>query len=160
MKVLAMTAALLISSTGAWQTASEEAEVLAVVQRFFDTMTAADSAGAAETLLPEGQFVSVRDTPEGLSVRVAPHADYLAGMTPDGPRLEERMWQPQVLIHDRLALVWTPYDFHRDGELSQCGIDAFSLIKGEDGWKITGVTYTVEPDGCAALGQPPRGSRR
>ncbi|MGD8330353.1 MAG: hypothetical protein PVJ49_13045 [Acidobacteriota bacterium] len=157
---VALTLLLLISSTAAWQAPSEEAEVLLVVQRFFDSMTAADPEAAAATLLPEGQFVSVRPGPDGAVVRTVRHANYLADMQPDGPRLEERMWEPQVLIHDRMALVWTPYDFHRDGRLSHCGIDAFSLIKTDAGWRIAGITYTVEPEGCAALGQPPRDGAR
>lgn len=157
---VALTLVLLISGAAAWQAPSQETEVLMVVQRFFDSMTAGDPEAAAGTLLPDGQFVSVRPGPDGTLVRTVRHADYLADMQPNGPRLEERMWEPQVMIHDRLALVWTPYDFHRDGRLSHCGIDAFSLIRTDDGWRIAGVTYTVEPVGCAALGQPPRGGAR
>lgn len=44
-----------------------------------------------------------------------------------------------------IAVVWTPYAFHVDRELSHCGVDAFSLVDGGDGeWKIAGVVYTVE----------------
>jgi hypothetical protein len=60
----------------------------------------------------------------------------------------ERMWDARVLIHGRIAVLWTPYDFHRDGKFSHCGVDAFSLVKTDDGWKIAGFIYTVEPEGC------------
>ncbi len=45
------------------------------------------------------------------------------------------------MLHGRIAVVWTPYDFHNDGELSHCGIDALSLLMTDEGWKIAGVTY-------------------
>jgi hypothetical protein len=60
------------------------------------------------------------------------------------------MWDPLVLVHGRIAVVWAPYDFHINGEFSHCGVDAFTLIKTENGWQIAGAAYTIEPKGCAA----------
>jgi len=40
--------------------------------------------------------------------------------------------------------VWAPYDFWRDGKFSHCGVDAFDLIKTDEGWKIAGGGYTLE----------------
>jgi hypothetical protein len=57
----------------------------------------------------------------------------------------ERMWDPTVLIHDRLATVWTPYDFHRDGKFTHSGIDVFTLARTDTGWKILDLAFTVEP---------------
>ena len=134
----------------------EKEAVLAVVQKFFDMMTAKDAAGAREILIIDGQFSSVADGANGPRVRTSPLATYIERLS-SGTRLqEERMWDPVVMIHQRLAMVWTPYDFHVDGELTHCGIDAFSLIKTDAGWKIAAAAYTVEPMGCRALGQPSR----
>jgi hypothetical protein len=44
---------------------------------------------------------------------------------------------------------WAPYDFHLDGKLSHCGIDSFGLVRGADGWRIAGISYTVQKTGCA-----------
>ena len=43
-----------------------------------------------------------------------------------------------------IATVWTPYDFWIDGKFSHCGIDAFDLVKTDEGWKIAGGSYTLE----------------
>ncbi len=143
----------------AGQEDAEKDAVLAVVQKFFDTMTAKDAAGAREILIIDGQFSSVADGANGPRVRTSPLATYIERLS-SGTRLqEERMWDPVVMIHQRLAMVWTPYDFHVDGELTHCGIDAFSLIKTDAGWKIAAAAYTVEPMGCRALGQPSREPR-
>ena len=40
-------------------------------------------------------------------------------------------------------------DFWVDGKFSHCGIDIFDLVKTAEGWKISGLTYTVERTGCA-----------
>jgi len=65
-----------------------------------------------------------------------------------------------VLIHKEIAVVWTKYDFHREGKFSHCGVDAFNLIKTQEGWKISGIFYTVEKEGCeeGPLGSPEKKS--
>jgi hypothetical protein len=65
--------------------------------------------------------------------------------------LEERMREKevQVQIHKQLAMVWAPYDLWINKQFSHCGIDVFTLIKTNQGWKIASLAYTVEPAGCA-----------
>ena len=45
----------------------------------------------------------------------------------------------------RIAVVWTRYDFHRDGKMSHNGTDCFTLLKTDAGWKIVCLAYSVEP---------------
>ena len=139
------------------QRTSDEAEVLATVQKFFDTMAAKDAAGAAEVVDPEGDFVSVRWASNGERiVRRSSMKDYLAGLETETESLLERMWDPEVRIQGPIATVWTPYDFYVDGAFSHCGVDAFELLQTESGWIITGGLYTVERAGCppSPLGPP------
>ncbi len=125
---------------------SEEQAVLAAVQKFFDTMTARDTAGAAEVLILDATYFAVSQTEAGVSVRGRTNREYVASLAQPGPRLEEQIWQPQVKIHGPIAMVWTPYRFLLDGRLSHCGVDAFSLVRTAAGWKISGVVYTVEQE--------------
>ena len=73
----------------------------------------------------------------------------------------ERIWNPTVLIHGPIAVVWANYDFHLNGVFSHCGVDSFSLLKTAAGWKILAISDTRETSGCAAspLG-PPMATRR
>lgn len=145
---------------GGPQTASgqdtAEGEIVAVVQEFFDAMAAGDSALGASTLLLEGQFTSIRETPEGARTGITRHSDFLTSIASGDQARLERMWDPTVLVQGRVAMLWTPYDFHIDGEFSHCGIDVFSLLKTDDRWRIAGVSYTVERDDCpeSPLGPP------
>jgi hypothetical protein len=59
-------------------------------------------------------------------------------------QIREVINNPRVLIHNRVAIVWTPYDFYINEKLSHGGVDAVSLLKTADGWKIAGIIYTVE----------------
>jgi hypothetical protein len=129
-----------------------EQEILAVIQELFDAMATGDAERAAAVLLPEGQWVSVRPGDDGAGVvAVMPHRTFLARLGEAGQAGErwiERMWDPEVMIHGPIAVVWTPYDFARDDVFSHCGVDAFTLVRTADGWRIAGATYTVETVGC------------
>jgi hypothetical protein len=138
--------------------AGEEKAVIAAVQRFFDTMAACDAAGMRAVLEPEGRFFRLAKGPDGAdAIRNSSNAEFLARLGPCPERFLERMWEPQVRVHQGLATLWAPYDFWRGATFSHCGIDAFDLVKTASGWKIVGGAYTVEPEGCAPspLGPPP-----
>ena len=64
-------------------------------------------------------------------------------------RLIERMWDPVVLVNGPLATVWTPYDFYVGDTFSHCGIDTATLLRTDDGWKITGLSWSaLQPPAC------------
>ena len=147
---------VLLSIPSSVQAQSDEEAVVAAVQHLFDAMATRDTLAARAVLLPEGRFYSIRDTDDGPRVGSTTHREFLDQLTTPGADWLERLWNPTVLIHGRMAVVWTAYDFHVGGAFSHCGVDAFSLFKTADGWKIAGTTYTVEPTGCpeSPLGPP------
>ena len=145
--VFLLLAGLSLSVTA--QTGSEaEARkaVLASVQAFFDTMAAKDVGGAAETVVPEGRFYSVREIDGKRVVRTFTNREYLDDLPKGTESYRERMWDPTVRIRGDIASVWTHYDFWIDGRLNHCGVDSFTLIKFDGIWKITGGAYTVEKE--------------
>ena len=125
--------------------------VLAAVQKFFDTMASGDIAAGRAGSIPEGRFFAVRQSAPGVppAVRSFTNQEWYDRMASDKRKLQERMWNPEVRIHGPIAVVWTAYDFWVDGKFSHCGVDAFNLVKTQDGWKLAGGLYTVEPTGCA-----------
>lgn len=133
-----------------------EAEVLAAIQGFFDAMTADDPAASRAVLMEDGQYFRVREGSEGVEAARVRNSDYLQRLGSGADRLLERMWDPTVLVRRDIALVWTPYDFFVNGALSHCGVDAFSLVRTGDAWRIASIVYTVERQGCepSPLGPP------
>jgi hypothetical protein len=128
---------------------SEQAALIAVVDTFFAAMTARDVDKMRSILTPDGIVYGYRDDPDGLLVIRPTHEAYLNNLSMSEDRLVERYWDPTIMIHDRLATVWTPYDFHRDDVFSHCGVNNFSFLKTDTGWKITGVVFSMQRDGCA-----------
>jgi Putative lumazine-binding len=134
----------LLAATADAQPPSEREAVLTAVQAFFDTMTARDVEGARKILQPQGRFHATRIRDGKPEIRSFSNEEYFADLQSSKTRMQERIWNPDVRIHGSIATVWAAYDFWIDGKFSHCGIDAFDLIKTEDGWKLAGGVYTLE----------------
>lgn len=150
--------AAVVLATPSHATAQDDAEAgaVAAVQALFDAMAARDG-DAIRNLLTEGaNFVATAETADGVQVRESTGQEFAASIGQPGPALLERLWDPHVMIEGPIAVVWTPYDFHVDGQFSHCGIDAVSLVHSADGWKISSIAYTRETEGCepSPLGPP------
>ena len=128
----------------------DRAAVVDMVQAFFDAMTDRHVDAMRSILTPDGVFYGYRESPDGLSIVRPTHQEFADGLAERNRTVIERFWDPQILLHDRMAVVWTPYDLYVDGEFSHCGIDNFNFLKTDQGWKITGIVFSMEPDNCAA----------
>ena len=131
----------------------EGREVVRTVERLFEGMRTQDTAVLRALLAPELIFVSARDTAGHWRVTQYTAREFLTGMAEPvdtSTQFRERMWKPEVRIDGAIATLWTPYDFHVGARFSHCGYDAFQLARGERGWYITAITYTVRPTPCSA----------
>lgn len=124
--------------------AAERDAVLKAVQAFFDTMAAKDVEGARRVMMPRAAFHAVSERDGKTVIRPFTSHEYLKDLAGMKQALRERMWNPEVRIRGVIASVWTPYDFWMDRKYSHCGIDAFDLVKTDEGWKIAGGAYTME----------------
>jgi hypothetical protein len=127
---------------------AERDAVMKAVQAFFDTMTARDVEGARAILQPQGRFHAMRIRDGKPDVRAFSNEEYFADLQASKQRMRERTWNAEVTVHGLIATFRAPYDFWIDGKFSHCGVDAFDLIKTEEGWKVAGGVYTVETS-CA-----------
>jgi hypothetical protein len=127
----------------------DRAAVLGMVQAFFDAMTDRNVDAMRSILTTDGIFYGYREGPDGFEIARPTHQSFIEGIAQGDRKLIERFWDPQVLLHGRMAAVWTPYDLYVDGEFSHCGIDNFNLLKTDEGWKITGIVFSMEPENCS-----------
>jgi len=144
---LACIALAVFPAPAAAQTAKDS--VIAVVNEFFRAMTARDTAAFSRTQMADGIAYAVRERGDSVVIRRQTSEASVRQIGSTSDTYVERMWQPTVHVHGPIAVLWTPYDIHRNGQFGHCGVDAFTLIRGQAGWKIATVTYTVEPTGCA-----------
>lgn len=132
---------------------SDEAQILKAVQQTFDAMAAHDGVALYESMLPEATIVA--SLPDG-RMRSMSGDDFIKRSVSSQEKILERMWDAMVSVNGGVATLVAPYDFHREGKLSHCGVDAFTLLKTSGGWRITHIFFTMVTEGCPAspLGAP------
>ena len=146
--IIAALSILLISLSAAGQTDDKKA-ALAVVNKLFDEMAAANAAGILSTGTPENQLVAVRKLKDGKSrVDVIGGEAFTKFFTKPGA-IKEIMYDPKVEVSGDWAMVWGRYVFYVGDKLSHCGVNQFNLVRTEGaGWKITNGASTIDPTDC------------
>ena len=127
--------------------ASEQEAILAVVDRFMQAVTTSDAALLAEIRIPDTMTIVERPA-DGGGTRLVKRP-FTPGEVKGNYR--ERYWDPVVHVRGSIAVVWTPYEFWRDGKSSHCGVDVFELAREDGRWRIGNMMWTVEPDACQAM---------
>ena len=142
-------AVLAIMMSAAPAAAAPREEVLAVVSDALKAVNSHDAPLFTKVMLPQAIVLAQNYAADGsYKTRVMTVADMAARVSTPGPRIAERLQDPQVMISGGLAHVWSPYTFDLDGKRLHCGIDSFGLAKIDGGWRITSLTWTADPQGC------------
>jgi hypothetical protein len=131
-----------------------QAEVRAVVDRMFDAMRARDTTAFRAALHPDFRLVLTSFREGQPSHRVVPGDAFVASIGRATSQLDERIANVEVRIDDNLATVWNDYAFYVDGVLDHCGVDAFTLVRTTEGWKVVHVADTQRREDCQDL--PPK----
>jgi hypothetical protein len=128
--------------------ADDRAQVLAVVDSALVAISRVDFVAFTDLMLDSAVMFSGGERDGRPWVAFRSRAEQRAAQSDGG--FTERGFNPQVLIAGPLATVWLPYDFYLDGAWSHCGVDAFTLLKTEEGWRIATLVWSVEqPPACA-----------
>jgi hypothetical protein len=125
----------------------------AVVQQLFEAIAAQKTDTVRSLFTRNAVLLSVKDDGTPASMR---SEDFAALLASSKNVWLERIWNPTVLIHGPIAVVWAQYDFHLNGALSHCGVDSVSLLKTSSGWKISSISDTRETSNCASPLGPPQ----
>ena len=129
-------------------TADEEA-VLAVLGTMFDALKNHDADAISGTLHESFQLAVTGTGQDGQPVvQTVTRDQFVSSIAGGQASLEEKWWDPEVQLRDNLATVWTKYAFYVDGSLSHCGVDAFTLARTEEGWKVVHVADTRQTEDC------------
>jgi uncharacterized protein (TIGR02246 family) len=156
--LLALFLAVFTAPARARAQGNEEAAVRAVIDRMFDAMRRGDGPALASVFHPDARLQSVgvsRQTgqPELENDSIASFVRAVG--TPHTGVWDERISDVQIRIDGNLASAWMNYTFYlvTNGadRLSHCGVDAFHLFKGAEGWKVIQVTDTRRRDSCPPL---------
>lgn len=135
---------------------AEQAAVLAVAESALAAISQSDFTAFTDLMLDSAVTFSAGERNGQFRIQFSTRAQQRA--TPSGRTYTERGFQPEVRVSGPLAVVWFPYDFYLDGKWSHCGVDAFTLLKSEHGWRIATLVWSVQqPPDCQRhpAGPPP-----
>jgi len=133
------------------QSPSEELAVKEVITRLFTGMQKGDSAMVHSAFAREVTMATAfRDKSNN---PVLEHENSIDGFlkavgTPRPEIWYEEIWNVSVKIDGDFAQGWCDYAFYVGNKFSHCGVDAFELHKGKDGWKIFHLADTRRREGC------------
>ena len=120
----------------------EEKAVLAAVQQLFNGMAAHDAAMIKGAMTPDAKLIGARP---GRPASNLSRDDFAASIAANKSQLLERIWNPEVQIRGNIAMVWAEYDFHANSIFNHCGVDTFLMLKTDEGWKASAISYTSAP---------------
>ena len=136
-----------------------EDSVRAVVVGLFDAMRTRDSAAIRAAFVPDARLQTALVRQDGRPELQADSVGVFVravGGAPADLLLDEQIDRMDVRIDGPLAVVTADYTFFAGPRLSHCGIDAFQLFRGPEGWKIFQLTDTRRRTGCRApIGSSP-----
>lgn len=149
MKVISVTIIFLLSSSSSQYVYAQEdqEEVLEVVQQFFQALEENDSSAFRKIFLSDAYYYYVLENQD--PVRIGSRSPF--NFSSDKDRIITERFRDKAVdikIHRSIAMVWGAYDLWINNKFSHCGIDAFTLLKTKDGWKISSLSYSIEKERC------------
>lgn len=120
-----------------------KASVQTLINQFFDAMRAGDSAKISGLFYPGAEMGStyVKDRKPQFR-ESSPKAFLQAVGTPHTEVWDERVSDLNIQVDDNLASAWMKFAFYRGATFSHCGVNHFTLINTETGWKILAIVDT------------------
>ncbi|GAB3923185.1 nuclear transport factor 2 family protein [Larkinella terrae] len=140
-------------SVSAFAQSNDEKAVRAAITQMFDGMRKADTTLFKAVFAPGASLQSVAKNKENVvSVRNESIPNFITSVGKRKPgELDERLSAYDVKIDAELAIAWTPYVFYFNGQKSHCGVNVFTLVKLNNGWKIQSIIDTRRKEGCPDL---------
>lgn len=150
MKKLLITPLFLLSILSASAQNNEKDAALAVVNQVFEAMRTNDSTLLKKCFVSDPNTFTAFINKEGKSQLVEGKFQQFIDAVgqPKEQVWNEPIWNEKVEIDGNLASVWVDYAFYVDNQFSHCGVDAFHLIKQEEGWKIFHLVDTRRRSDC------------
>lgn len=129
----------------------DEIAVKETIGKLFRGMELGDSAMVRAAFAEEVTMATSRRDKENnpLLTRESSLAAFLKAVgTPHTEVWYEEIWNIHVQLDGDLAQVWCDYAFYAGNRFSHCGVDAFQLHRGKQGWKIFHLADTRRNNGC------------
>lgn len=125
---------------------AEEKAALNVVERIFDAMREGDAETIKTLVLPGTVLDRISPNKPLHHGPLSGWVDWVATLKPG--QADEQIFDVVTQVEGPLATVWAPFTIAIDGELTSCGVNHFTLVKVDGGWKVAYLIDTHTPDKC------------
>lgn len=117
---------------------AQKAEVQQTIQTFFEGFHARDTLKIKSTCSDKLILQSISESAKGNKFSEESPKEFYVSMAtiPAEMQFEERILSYNIQIDGTMAHAWTPYEFYINGKFSHKGVNAFTLFKTAEGWKI------------------------
>ncbi|MDE2835666.1 MAG: nuclear transport factor 2 family protein [Bacteroidota bacterium] len=147
-RILLMFCFVILLNANAAQAQSAQDEIRAVIEHLFDGMRAGDSTMVASVLMDSA--IMGRATDNGFSSGSMDGFVRAVG-SPHDQVWDERIWDLNIQVDQRLASAWMQFAFYLGDELSHCGVNSMILYRTDDGWKIVHLADTHRGLACGEI---------
>jgi len=119
-------------------TQAQNKEVQQTIETFFDGFHQRDSikikSVCAETMILQ----SISEGKKGTKLENEKPSEFYKSIAtiPNEMQFQEKILSFNIQVDGTMAHAWTPYEFYINGKLSHSGVNAFTLFKEDDVWKI------------------------
>jgi ketosteroid isomerase-like protein len=117
---------------------AQNQEIQQVIETFFEAFHAKDTL-KLKALCDETMMVqSISENAKGTKLsNENPQAFFKSiGSIPAEVKFQEKIISYSIQVDGSMAHAWTLYEFYVNGKLSHKGVNAFTLFKKENSWKI------------------------
>ncbi len=134
MKKIALIIILIFSSN----TQAQNDAVKNTIQTFFEGFHHRDTILLRQVCAEKMILQSIQESSSGNHLTEAPLQFFYRSIAsmPKDLKYNEQILSYTIQIDGTMAHAWTPYEFYLEGKLSHKGVNAFTLFKEKDHWKI------------------------
>ncbi|NKB86731.1 MAG: hypothetical protein GKS06_00725 [Acidobacteria bacterium] len=132
----------------AQQSTDDAAAVLGVAEAALEAISVEDWVALTDLMIDEALILAATENDGRHGYQARTREQERNG--PDDVDILERGFDPDVRVAGNVGMVWFPYDLYVNEQWSHCGVDIFTVVRTEAGWRIALLAYSVEqPPACS-----------
>lgn len=123
---------------------AQNAEVQKTIESFFEGFHARDTVIIKSVCADKMILHSIAENAKGAKLSDESVNDFYNSIAtiPSNIDFQEKILSYSIQFDGAMAHAWTPYEFYMNGKLSHKGVNAFTLFKENNVWKIIYVIDT------------------
>lgn len=117
---------------------AQNKEVQQTIETFFDGFHQRDSIKIKSVCANAMILQSISEGKKGVKLKNESPSDFYRSIAtiPNEMQFQEKILSYTIQVDGTMAHAWTPYEFYINGKLSHSGVNAFTLFKEDNVWKI------------------------